>query len=93
MEDTCCICNHHHSILIDGGNDYRIHDWCDVWETTIPSYYRYCRKDLPETGFNDIEVGEAVCWCFDRMDNEQYIFFKSARVKENQEYNQNLSKK
>lgn len=92
MKDTCCICKHYHFSLRDGGKDFHIYDWCDIWKTTIPCG-KTIKEDNPESGYDDVETGVAVCWKFDRIDNERYIFFKEARVEEYIKYNQNLSKK
>lgn len=62
-QKTCFNCKHYHSTL-SGRDHFHIHDYCDVWMTTIPSSVIFDRFENA-CGYDDLERGIAGCWAFE----------------------------
>ena len=70
-------CKHYHPSMIDAyNNDFHFHDYCDVWKSHIPNDVIFDRKGFT-VGYDDIECGIAVCWCFEPRFSELINEFKT----------------
>lgn len=59
---TCKNCKYYIDILQSDSTDFRIHNYCEVWNSQIPAWYS---NDLfSHCSYNDIDNHIACCWCW-----------------------------
>ena len=72
MKKTCMNCKMYHAVMISGGGNFHIHDWCAQWKTVL-NPYALADKMKYECPFNnDLETGDAVCYMFEASDTPSY---------------------